>query len=490
LRLIHVFTFLCATTWVVVAQTAPAAPPGCVRRELTRPDSVFSGETKVAVGRTSGEEVSVEEDDPTSMFPHSNTSPFWISGQANIIFQTHPPFHALYSGPNSLSNAGEYKTSLVGTIYLGVQVPKTHKYTEFLLDIESAGGRGISQALGLAGFTNLDVVRNPNLGSKPYVARAEFHQIIPLSRKRVEVERGPLSLATELPERRFEFRIGRMSTVDSFDVNSVGSDSHLQFLNWTVDNDGAFDYAADTRGYTYGAVLEYDDRLWSARYGIMLMPTTANGINLDWALSRARGNNMEFTLNKGLLWKKPGAIRILSFVNYADMGSYEAAVADYLNHETPVPNIIATRKPGSVKYGFGFNTEQQVTTDLRAFARVGWNEGQHESFAYTEVDQTVAIGADYSGQRWGRKFDKIGAAFVSNAISKAHQTYLKDGGLGFLLGDGNLNYGRENIFEAYYTWHTYKGLYYSLDLQYITNPGYNRDRGPVIVPAVRMHIDF
>jgi high affinity Mn2+ porin len=468
---------------MVVAQIAPTALAEGAQTVPTPPDAVPAGRDTLSTP-------DVTEDDPTSMFPHSNTSPFWISGQANIIFQGHPPFHALYSGPNSLSNAGEYKTSLTGTLYLGVQVPKTHKYTEFLLDIESAGGRGISQALGLAGFTNLDVVRNPNLGSKPYVARAELHQIIPLSRKRIENERGPLNLATELPERRLEFRVGRMSTVDSFDLNSVGSDSHLQFMNWTVDNNGAFDYAADTRGYTYGAVLEYDDRLWSARYGIMLMPTTANGINLDWALSRARGNNIEITLNKGLWRKKPGAIRILSFVNYANMGSYQAAIDAYLDHQTAVPNIIATRQPGSVKYGFGFNTEQQVTTSLRAFARVGWNEGQHESFAYTEVDQTVAIGGDYSGLRWGRKLDKVGAAFVSNAISKDHQLYLKHGGLGFLLGDGNLNYGRENILEAYYNLHTWKGMYYALDLQYITNPGYNRDRGPVIVPAVRMHVDF
>ena len=427
---------------------------------------------------------------PTSMFRHSGTSPFWLSGQANIIFQGHPPFYALYSGPNSLSNIGEYKTSLVGTIFGGVQLPRTHQRTEFLLDIESTGGRGISQALGLAGFTNLDVVRNPNLGSTPYVARAEFHQIVPLSRRTEEAERGPLSLATEVPARRFEFRIGKMSTVDSFDLNSVGSDSHLQFLNWTVDNNGAYDYAADTRGYTYGVELEYQDRWWIARYGLMLMPTVANGIDLDWALRRARGNNEEVTLKRGLWGKRPGAIRVLSFTNYGDMGSYREAINAYLDHQNPVPDVTLHRHQGTVKYGFAGNTEQQITGELRGFARFGWNEGRHESFAYTEVDQSASAGADYGGVRWGRGLDKIGVAFVSNAISKDHQTYLRDGGVGFLLGDGSLHYGRENILESYYNLHAWMGVYYALDAQYIVNPGYNRDRGPVLVPALRMHVEF
>ena len=256
-------------------------------------------------------------DDPPTMFNHSDSSPFWISGQANIIFQAHPSFHAAYSGDNSLTNAGEYKTSLLGTLFLGLQMPRTNKHTEFLLDIESTGGRGISQALGLAGFTNLDVVRNPNLSSKPYLARVEIHQIVPLSTETAEASRGPFNLATEVSVRRLEFRLGKMSAPDSFDVNSVGSDSHLQFTNWTIDNNGAYDYAADTRGYTYGAVIEYQDRIWAARYGLMLMPTVANGIDLDWSLRRARGENMEFELRKGVWWRKPGAIRVLSYVNHA-----------------------------------------------------------------------------------------------------------------------------------------------------------------------------
>lgn len=187
------------------------------------------------------------------------------------------------------------------------------------MDFETAGGRGLSQALGIAGFTNLDVVRNPNLGSKPYLARGEIHQTIGLTSETTESDRDYLSLATLVPVRRFEIRVGKMSVPDIFDVNSVGSDSHLQFTNWTIDNTGAWDYAADTRGYTVGGIIEYDDRIWSARYGIFGMPTTANGIDIDWAFSRARGQNMEFQLRKSFLPGRKGTTRILSFVNNAHM---------------------------------------------------------------------------------------------------------------------------------------------------------------------------
>jgi hypothetical protein len=494
MRVFYVTVFFVIAELMVSGQTTLTAPPGEYDQTRTISTAAASSRqdasSQVQNDSATQSSGTTNTDDPLSMFSHSDSSPFWISGQTNIIFQGHPPFHAAYSGPNSLSNAGEYKTSLLGTLNLGLQVPGTGKHTELLLDIESAGGRGISQALGLAGFTNLDVVRNPNLSSEPYIARVGLHQIIPLSKKMIETDRGPLNLATALPERRFEFRVGKMSAPDSFDINSVGSDSHLQFTNWTIDNNGAYDYAADTRGYTYGAVLEYQDRIWAARYGIMLMPTVANGIDLDWNLRRARGENMEFELRKGIWWKKPGLIRVLSYVNHAHMGSYREAVDAFLTGADTVPDITKHEHFGAVKYGFGFNTEQQVSTNLRLFARFGWNEGQHESFAYTEVDQTVSAGGDYSGARWGRLHDKLGLAFVSNAISRDHQLYLKYGGQGFLLGDGNLRYGRETIVEGYYNWHAWRGLFYALGVSYISNPGYNRDRGPVIVPSVRMHIDF
>jgi carbohydrate-selective porin OprB len=172
------------------------------------------------------------------------------------------------------------------------------------------------------------------------------------------------------------------------------------------------------------------------------------------------------------------------------MGNYEEAIDEFLAHETVRPDIIATREQGRVKYGFGVNAEQQLTSQLGVFARVGWNDGHNESFAYTEVDQTVEAGAWLQGNKWRRQLDKVGIAFVSNGISSEHAEYLQLGGLGFLLGDGNLNYGRETIWEGFYNVHFWRGFFGAFDLQHIQNPGYNRDRGPVLVPALRLHVDF
>jgi high affinity Mn2+ porin len=436
-----------------------------------------------------------EDTNGPTMFPHWERSRFLIAGQANIIFQAHGPFHSPYEGTNSLLSRGEYKTSLLGTLYLGAQLIKDPKFNlDGIFDLESSGGRGDSEALGLAGFTNLDVVRNPTLGPVPYMARVQLHQTIGLSDKLVAVTPTPFSLATQAPERRLEFHVGKMSLPDYLDINSIGTDSHLQFMNWTVDNDGAWDYAADTRGYTYGIVSEYDDKAWSARYALALMPTIANGIDLDWDLRRASGQNWEFELRKSLLGgllsaDRKGVIRVLSYVNHAHMGLYRDANRAALEDGTK-PNIISVEKFGAVKYGFELNAEQELTDNLRVFTRLGWNEGQHESFAYTEVDQTLEFGGDYSGRAWARPNDKIGLTFVSNAIKRDHQEYLKLGGLGFLLGDGKLNYAREDIVESYYNVHAWRGVYYALDLQYINHPGYNQDRGPVLFESVRMHVDF
>lgn len=430
-------------------------------------------------------------DSSLTMFPHAEGGQWWLSGQANIIFQGRLPFHSPYQGPNSFHNSAEYKTSMVGTVYTAWRPTHSARYnTDLIFDLEAAEGRGLSEALGLAGFTNLDVVRNPYLGKAPYMARYEIHQVFGLTDETTAQEANFFALATQVPVRRIEFRLGKLTLPDFFDVNDVGTDSHLQFMNWTVDNNGAWDYAADTRGYTVGGMAEYDDRNWSLRYGIFAMPIVANGIDMDWAFSRAHGQNGEYELRRGVLGHRKGTQRVLFYANNAHMGVYREAVRAYLAGTDPTPNIVAHEHYGSLKYGAGYNTEQDVTDSLRVFGRFGWNEGQHESFAYTEVDQTVEFGGDYDLRRAGRPNDKFGIAMVSNAIKRDHQNYLKLGGLGFLLGDGRLNYGRENIVESYYTWHAWRGMFYSIDVQRIDDPGYNRDRGPAWVGSVRGHVDF
>lgn len=425
------------------------------------------------------------------MFPHLEWDRIWLSGQANWISQYHPTFTSPYQGPHSLSPEAQDATSRVLTLFTGLRVTDT---TEFLCDVQETGGNGLGNALGVAGFFNLDVVRNPTLSKAPYIARLMWHQIIPLTGKKIVAVRSPFSLFPELPERRLELRFGKMSLADFFDVNSYGSDSNFQFMNWTVDNNGAYDYAADTRGFTYAAMLEYHDHNYIVRFAEALMPKVANGINLEGNLSLARAENLEFELH-GHVYKKAlkqeGIVRILNYVNHANMGDYQQQINEWLqSHSTPVPEITDHPLQTTVKYGFGVNFEQPLTNWIGVFGRWGWNEGQHESYAYTEVDQTWEIGVGGSGGRWGRPADHMGFAFVSNGISHPHALYLAYGGLGFLLGDGKLNYGRENILETYYTLHVWRGIYPAFDLQYASNPGYNQARGPVIVPSLRLHLEF
>lgn len=421
------------------------------------------------------------------MFPHPETDRFWLSGQANFISQWHPTFHSPYQGPNSLSPEAQDATSRVLTLYTGLRLGRS---TELLCDVQETGGHGLGEALGVAGFMNLDVVRNPTLSKAPYIARLMVHQIIPLGHVKKPADANPYSLFRELPERRLEVRFGKFSVADFFDVNSYGSDTNFQFMNWTVDNSGAYDYAADTRGYTFAATLEYHDTWWTVRFAEALMPKVANGIHLDADLARARAENIEFEFHRETIRRQRGILRLLAFVNHANMGVYGQAIDDFLTGRTTKPDITAHPLQTTIKYGFGVNFEQPLNDWMGIFGRWGWNEGKHESYAYTEVDQTAQIGIAFNGRPWHRKWDRAGVVFVSNGISRDHQEYLALGGLGFLLGDGRLNYGRENIVETYYTLHAWRGVYPSFDLQHINNPGYNRDRGPVLVPSLRLHVEF
>ena len=422
-----------------------------------------------------------------SIFPHFKNGPFWISGQMNFIFQTHPDFPAEYTGKNSLLPRYEKATSRVLTLFTGVRLNHS---TEVLVDVEETGGAGLSQSLGIAGFPNLDVVRNPQISKAPYLARVMVDKVFSFSKDEVESDRGPLSLFDQLPVRRLEVRAGKFGMVDFFDQNSVGSDSHLQFTNWSIDDNGAYDYAADTRGYTWGVVADYEDRNWGLRFAEALMPKVANGIDFEWNLHKAHAENVEFEMRHGLIPKKSGVIRLLGFSNHANMGVYRDAVALFEEGAITAPDITAHPWHTTQKYGFGANLEQSLTSNLVAFGRWGWNNGRTESFVYTEIDSTFVEGLGLYGARWHRKEDRAGIAFASNAISKDHQSYLAHGGYGFIIGDGALNYGRENILETYYTAHVWRGIYVAPGLQHVVNPGYNKDRGPVIIPTFRLHLEY
>ncbi len=233
-------------------------------------------------------------------------------------------------------------------------------------------------------------------------------------------------------------------------------------------------------------VVELVTPHWTLRGAEALMPTVANGIDMDWHVARSHADNLEFEA-------RPRAgivLRTLMYVNHANMGSYDEAIAAFRAHIDATPDIEAHRQQGRIKYGFGENAEYAISDSVRLFGRAGWNEGHHESFAYTEVNDTVSLGGDVAGAAWHRTSDRVGVAVATNGLSDTHREYLQLGGLGFLLGDGTLSYGRETIVESYYRAQIWRGVSASVGGQRIANPGYNRDRGPVAVGSLRLHVDF
>jgi high affinity Mn2+ porin len=422
----------------------------------------------------------------TTMFPHLAEGRFWISAQDNAIWQANPPFDASYSGPNSFRARSDKAIGNVFTVYTGVLLNRS---TAVEADAENAVGLGLSSALGLAGFTNLDAVRDPTLTAAPYLARLFVDHYFGFDRENDTPGRGPVSMFGTAPKHRLNVRVGKFSITDFFDTNAIGSDSHLQFMNWSIDQNGAYDFTADARGYTWGVVAEYQSPPWGARFAEALETGPRNGGPLIWNLRRANTSNGEFELHRGPV-TKTGIIRLLAWVNHANMGVYQTAIQQYLAGVTPAPDLSAHPVRVTAKYGFGINFEQPVNRSVAAYGRFGWNNGQTESCSFTEIDQTFSSGLGFAGWLWKRNEDRAGAAFASNGISSVHARYLELGGLGFVLGDGGLHYGRENLCEAYYTAQVWHGLFTGPDLQGIFNPGFNRARGPTLVTSLRVHVEF
>src|ERR1700720_1005499 len=356
------------TLLAVLSLTAAATCPAHAQQPDAPPSTpVPKNETPPATADDAADtpDDATSTTDPESMLPHSKDTRFCLSGQINFIFQTHPDFHADYSGPNSLSPHYEKATSRVMTLYTGVRLNYS---TEILVDIEEAGGQALSTGLGLAGNTDLDIVRNPSLSKAPYLGRAMIHRVFALSKDRIENQRTFLSLFDELPRRRLEIRFGKFSMPDFFDLNSVGTDTHFQFSNWTTDNNGAWDYAADTRGYTVALTADFEDRNWGFRFAEALMPKVANGIDLVWKPWQAHAENFEYELRHGVIPQKAGAIRLLAYTNYANMGIYRDQILRAAEQDT-TPDITAHPWHITRKYGFGINAEQNLTRYLTAFAR-------------------------------------------------------------------------------------------------------------------------
>jgi len=422
------------------------------------------------------------------------TEPPWapqlLGMQATIIYQNMPAFPSPYEGQNSLTfenGEGHGHTETYG-VYLGSQiVPSLQAY----LDIEQARGNGISRAVGLGGVTDGDVIRqgSADLGTDPYIARLYLRYLVSLSlAKDPPATRGMDQLPGNEPASRVEMKLGKIAATDDFDLNRYANYTRTQFMNWGLINNTSWDFAADTRGYSYGFVISLVEPSWRLAFGSYQMPTETNGNEFDGHLDKARGDNLELTLKPN---QQGTVVRLLAYHNQARMGDYAEAIAIGAASSS-TPNIAADDRLGRSKYGFGFNVEQPLADDgeTGAFARIGWNDGQTEDFVFTEVDRHLSTGVQVSGIHWGRTDDRAGIAYVWHGLSPEHRDYLAAGGIGFLLGDGRLNYGLEQILETYYRVQLGQYAQLSPDFQYIQNPGYNRDRGPVEVYSLRLHVSY
>lgn len=426
-------------------------------------------------------------------------SPQILGTQINVIGQRLAPFHSPYSGANSLQAAGDHALSHVYGAYVGA-VPfawgadeARQVRVESYLDVEMSRGHGVSNATGLAGVTNGDVLRagTADLGNGPYVARLFLRIIAPLGRG-AEIDtlaRGADQIGRAVSASRFEITAGKFAASDLFDLNRYANSARSQFMNWALFQNTAWDFAADTRGYTNGVAVAFVSRHMSLRFGSFQMPTQANGNKFDSDLRWARGDNVELTVIPS--GGHAPVLRLLAYRNHARMGSYAAALA-----EAAVvggrPDIVADDRPGRSKSGWGINIEQPVADlgETGFFARLGSSDGANESFAFTEVDRHVSVGFQASGGHWARPDDRVGAAFVRHDIATIHQQYLSAGGVGFLLGDGRLTYGAEQIVEAYYRVQLGSRIEMSPDIQLIRNPGYNRDRGPAKIVGMRLNFQY
>jgi hypothetical protein len=414
--------------------------------------------------------------------------PQFLGAQYTLTAQHLFPFGAAFSGANSLRNDGDTQKTQTFGLYNGM---KLWDHLQGYLDFELFKGAAVSNASGLGGLTNGDVLRQGsfNIGKRPYVARAYLRYFWPLGEETVDpAVRAMDQLPGVEPATRIDVKLGKFAANDDFDRNRYANSTRTQFQNWSLWNNTAWDYPADTRGYDNGVMVGYISPLWALRLGVYQMPTVANGPDLDQPLTKARGEVVELTW----LPNRYGTVmRLLAYRNIARMGIYRNALAVSFAQGT-VPNVAADDRPRRKKYGFGLNLEQPLADEGESglFARLGWNDGKTESFAFTEVDRTVTLGGQVAGNHWGRTDDRVGIAFVVNGLSRDHGDYLAAGGSGFVLGDGRLNYGYEKITELYYRIQLGKYAQLSPDFQYIDNPGYNRDRGPAKVVSMRLHFEY
>jgi hypothetical protein len=405
--------------------------------------------------------------------------------QATSIGQYHGRFYAPYTGPLSLQDYVEHTVSLTATLFIGLR-PERNTYLYF--DGEIAGGRGFSGVNGMANPSNGELPRVASATPKPYLARLYIAHDFGFGSQTEHVESDENQLAGDRPMKRYSIYAGRFSITDFFDDNAYTHDPRTQFLAWGLMFNGAWDYPADVRGYTWGWVHELHMKRWSFRFGQVGEPKVANGARFDHRILRDHGDAYEAE-SRYSLGDRAGAVRVLGYTNWADAGTYAEAIK-LADQHGGTPDVTATRKPHTLKYGFGVSFDQALTSNIGFFTRLGWNDGKTESFAFTAIDRLASAGVSMKGTRWHRRDDVAGTSFAASGISGVHAAYLARGGLDFLIGDGALNYSPEYLWESYYSTHLFRGFFATIDAQHYNNLAYNHDRGPVWVGSIRLHMEF
>jgi high affinity Mn2+ porin len=404
-----------------------------------------------------------------------------IHGQTTYLPQGYPGFRAAYSGPNSLTPASQTQATWSNSLFLNM---RPWEGGELYYNPELLQGFGLNDTVGVAGFPNGEAQKS-NFPYPHYnTSRLFLRQTFGFGGEQEELASAPNQLAGKVDVSRLTVQAGKFAVIDIFDGNAYAKDTRKDFMNWAMWAPGAFDYSADKVGLTYGATAELNQKQWALRAGYFLMLGTSNSNNFDPRVLQ-RGNYVLELETRWSLFSQPGKLRSMAWLNSAFSGSYRETL------DNPALDLdIAQTRTGRIKYGYVFNLEQALTDDIGLFGRWSWNDGKTEIMAFTDIDASLATGLSIKGTRWGRPDDVIGIGGAINALSKDHRDFIAAGGLGILIGDGALNYRRERIFETYYAYALNKQITLTADYQFITNPAYNADRGPVSIFSGRFHAEF
>ncbi len=408
-----------------------------------------------------------------------------IHGQSTYTQQLQPAFRSPYQGPQSLSPAANGRETVDATVYLGY---RPWVGAEIWLNPEADQGFGLGNSFGVAGYLSGEAYK---LGqSDPYyrMARAFFRQTIDLGGESQKVDADLNQLGGSQTADRVVITVGKVAVTDIFDTNQYAHDPRNDFLNWSILDAGTFDYAADAWGTTYGGAVEWYQNWWTVRVGLFDMSSVPNSIALSLPLFHQTQFVAELE-ERHTLWDQPGKLKFLYWLSRGNLGRYEDALAlAAATGTTPSTSLVRTYRS---KYGIVLNLEQQLAPDLGLFARAGWTEGGIEEDDFTDIDQTFSIGLSLKGTRWGRGDDTVGLAGVVNQISHAGKLYLAAGGLGGIIGDGQLpEAGPEQILETYYSYAAFSFAHVSADYQLVNDPAYNRQRGPISAFALRLHVEY